>query len=111
MGFRPTHWFYHDLSYKRESLACDMVELLRARIDYWVIQQFNQQVLRVDHFSVDESVNGGCTQQNRSGLFYAAYEYQAKHWRKILRQIARSWLKQLKPYFFVAIDNVENDDE
>lgn len=111
VGLDPLIGFYHDLSYKRESLACDMVELLRARIDYWVIQQFNQQVLRVDHFSVDESVNGGCTlSKTGRACFYAAYEYQAKHWRKVLRQIARSWLKQLKPYF-VAIDNVENGDE
>lgn len=111
VGLDPMIGFYHELSYKRESLACDMVELLRARIDYWVIQQFNQQVLRIDHFSVDESVNGACTLgKTGRACFYAAYEHQAKQWRKVLRQIAHAWLKQLRPYF-VAIDNVENNDE
>lgn len=111
VGLDPMIGFYHDLSYKRESLACDMVELLRARIDYWVIQQFNQQVLRIDHFSMDESVNGGCT-LGKAGraCFYAAYEYQAKHWRKVLRQIARSWLKQLKPYFMPLTDEDNNHE-
>lgn len=111
VGLDPLIGFYHDLSYKRESLACDMVELLRARIDDWVIKQFNQQVLRIDHFSVDESVNGGCTlTKTGRAHFYAAYEYQARHWRKLLRRIARRWLNDLRPYFLnIADDEVQDE--
>ncbi|MBL0230973.1 MAG: CRISPR-associated endonuclease Cas1 [Moraxellaceae bacterium] len=112
VGLDPLIGFYHDLSYKRESLACDMVELLRARIDYWVLKQFNQQVLRIDHFIMDESVNGGCTlSKTGRAHFYAAYEYQARHWRKLLRRIARRWLNNLRPYFVepTADDEVYDD--
>ena len=111
VGLDPLIGFYHDLSYKRESLACDMVELLRGRIDHWVIKQFNQQVLRIDHFSVDESVNGGCMMSKAGRAnFYAAYEYQARHWRTLLRRIARQWLHALKPHFLTLSDE-DNDDE
>lgn len=111
VGLDPLIGFYHDLSYKRESLACDMVELLRARIDYWAIRLFNQQILRVDHFSIDESLNGGCT-LGKAGRaqYYAAYEYEARHWRRLLRRIARLWLAQLRPYF-LTLPTVEADDE
>ena len=96
VGLDPLLGFYHDLSYKRESLACDLVETLRARVDYWVIRLFNQQVLQLDQFSVDERLNGTCQLGKAGrGQFYAAYESEARHWRKLLRRISRRWVKEL----------------
>ena len=96
VGLDPLLGFYHDLSYKRESLACDLVETLRARADYWVIRLFNVQQLRLDHFSVDEKLNGACL-LGKAGRanYYAAYECQARHWRKLLRRVARRWANEL----------------
>ena len=111
VGLDPLIGFYHDLSYKRESLACDMVELLRGRIDHWVIKQFNQQVFRIDHFNSDESVNGSCLMSKAGRAhYYAAYEYQARHWRKLLRRIALHWLNTLKPHF-LTLNNEDDDHE
>lgn len=96
VGLDPLLGFYHDLSYKRESLACDLVETLRARADYWVIRLFNAQQLRLDHFSVDEKLNGACLLGKAGGAnYYAAYECQARHWRKLLRRVARRWANEL----------------
>lgn len=96
VGLDPLLGFYHDLSYKRESLACDLVETLRPRADYWAIRLFNTQQLRLEQFSVDERLNGAC-QLGKAGRsnFYAAYEYEAKHWRRLLRRIARRWARGL----------------
>ena len=111
VGLDPLIGFYHELSYKRESLACDMMELLRGRIDYWVIKQFNLQVLRLDQFSIDESLNGGCT-LGKAGRaqFYAAYEHQARHWRQLLRRIARQWLSALRPHILQLNDSGDGHD-
>ena len=111
VGLDPLLGFYHDLSYKRESLACDLVEALRARADYWVIRLFNTQQLRLDQFSVDERLNGGC-QMGKAGRshFYAAYESEARHWRRLLRRVARRWARDLPTD--VDSGNVgESDDE
>lgn len=96
VGLDPLLGFYHDLSYRRESLACDLVEVLRPRIDYWVIRLFNQQVMRLDHFSVDERLNGACQLGKAGrGVFYASYESEAQHWRALLRRLARRWANGL----------------
>lgn len=111
VGLDPLLGFYHDLSYKRESLACDLVETLRPRADYWVIRLFNTQQLRLEQFSVDERLNGAC-QLGKAGRanFYAAYEYEAKHWRRLLRRIARRWARGLLDANTPDADE-ENDDE
>jgi CRISPR-associated protein Cas1 len=76
--------FYHDLSFGRESLACDLMEPLRPVMDRWVWQLFKERQLRVEHFSND---NGRCL-MNKTGrqCFYAFYESQAGASRRLLRR-------------------------
>lgn len=112
VGLDPLLGFYHDISYKRESLACDLVEALRPRADYWVIRLFNTQQLRLDHFSMDERLNGGCL-LGKTGRahFYAAYECEARHWRKLLRRIVRQWVRDLPDDAGPDQPDEEHDDE
>lgn len=111
VGLDPLLGFYHDLSYRRESLACDLVETLRPRIDDWVIRQFNRQVMRLDHFSTDERLNGAC-QLGKAGraVYYASYESAAQHWRRLLRRLARRWANSLMDAPETT-DAEENDHE
>jgi CRISPR-associated protein Cas1 len=76
--------FYHDLSFGRESLACDLMEPLRPLMDRWVWQMFRERQLRIEHFSDD---NGRC-QMNKAGrqCFYAFYESRAGSARRLLRR-------------------------
>jgi CRISPR-associated protein Cas1 len=76
--------FYHDISFGRESLACDLMEPLRPLMDRWVWQMFRDRQLRVEHFSDD---NGRC-QMNKAGrqCFYGFYESQAGSARRLLRR-------------------------
>lgn len=76
--------FYHDVSFGRESLACDLMEPLRPLMDRWVWQLFRERQLRPEHFSDD---NGRC-QMNKAGrqCFYGFYESQAGPARRLLRR-------------------------
>ncbi len=76
--------FYHDISFGRESLACDLMEPLRPLIDHWVWQMFRDRTLRIEHFSDD---NGRCM-LNKSGrkYFYGFYESHSGSARRLLRR-------------------------
>ena len=56
-GLDPWLGFHHQLAPGRQSLACDLMEPLRPRIERWVVQQFQQQHLERRHFSM---VDGQC---------------------------------------------------
>lgn len=75
---------YHDVSFGRESLACDLMEPLRPLMDRWVWQLFRERELRGEHFSDD---NGRCL-MNKAGRqrFYGFYESQAGAARRLLRR-------------------------
>ena len=70
-GLDPMVGFLHTPSHGRASLACDLVEPWRARIDFWVWQQFRSRELRPEHFGQDGA--GACLM----GKAARAYFYQA----------------------------------
>ena len=76
--------FFHDVSFGRESLACDLMEPLRPLMDRWVWQLFRERTLRSEHFSDD---NGRCL-LNKTGRqhFYAFYESRVGAARRLLRR-------------------------
>lgn len=84
--------FYHDISFGRESLACDLMEPLRPLMDGWVWQLFRQRELRAEHFSDD---NGRCL-MNKAGRqrFYAFYESHAAPARRLLRRYGHALSKR-----------------
>jgi CRISPR-associated protein Cas1 len=95
--------FYHDVSFGRESLACDLMEPLRPVMDRWIWQLFRERQLRPEHFSDD---NGRC-QMNKAGrhCFYGFYEAQVGPLRRLLRRYAYVLAKQ-----YLAIYKAESAD-
>ncbi len=97
-GLDPLLGFYHEPAYGRESLACDIIEPLRPRVDHWVWQLFRKRLLREDNFSRE----GGSCLLNKSGrrIFFEGYETEATPWRRYFRlqsyRMARALL-QLAP--------------
>ena len=93
--------FYHDISFGRESLACDLMEPLRPVMDRWVWQMFRERQLRTEHFSDD---NGRC-QMNKAGrhCFYGFYESQVGPLRRLLRRYAFALAKQ-----YLAVYKADN---
>jgi CRISPR-associated protein Cas1 len=82
-GLDPLLGFFHDPAYGRESLACDLIEPLRPRIDAWVWTLFRGRDLRGEHFNEDK---GACL-LGKAGrqIFYACYEILARTLRRYLR--------------------------
>ncbi|MEZ5592591.1 MAG: CRISPR-associated endonuclease Cas1 [Gammaproteobacteria bacterium] len=52
-GLDPLLGFYHEPAYGRESLACDLIEPLRPRVDTWVWELFRERTLRAELFTTE----------------------------------------------------------
>ncbi|MDA8192310.1 MAG: CRISPR-associated endonuclease Cas1 [Gammaproteobacteria bacterium] len=88
-GLDPFIGFYHRPAFGRESLACDLIEPLRGRVDSWVLGLFRDRTLRAEHFVVDK---GACLlgKQGRAH-FYSAFEGFLRSPRRQLRKHC-AWL-------------------
>ena len=97
-GLDPLLGFFHEPAYGRESLACDLIEPLRPRLDGWVWMLFRERRLREEDFVADK---GACllAKPGRQA-FYAGYEQWAPPLRRYLRRecyrLAR-WLNGRAP--------------
>lgn len=99
-GLDPMLGFFHELSYNRESLACDLVELFRAHVDYWALGLFRRQVLRVEHFSQpnDGTRDVACLMSKAGRAnYYPEWDRMARGWRLSMRKIATRWARTVLP--------------
>lgn len=94
-GLDPQLGFLHQPGYGRAALACDLVELLRHRVDRWVWDLVRQQTLRLDHF--DTADQGACL-LNKTGRkhFYEQYMQQAPHWLQRMRKLSARLAHELE---------------
>lgn len=94
-GLDPALGCLHETAYNRESLACDLVELLRASADSWVQWLIRKEILRHHHFS---SPAPGQVLLNKEGraIFYAQFQARALGWRARCRRIAGTWATELE---------------
>ncbi len=93
-GLDPMLGFLHRPAFGRESMACDLVEPLRAQVDAWVWQQFRSRALRAEGFVHDK---GACL-LNKAGRahFYAAWEELAANLRRHLRRQCAALVRILR---------------
>lgn len=82
-GFDPCIGFYHQLSFGRESLACDLLETVRPLADRFCLQLVNQQVLTQDHFS--QSSSGCLLGKAGRARYYGAYEEYSEPLRRAIQ--------------------------
>jgi len=91
-GLDPYVGFYHRPEHGRESLAADLIETERTRIDALVQRLFGERRLRKEHFSHRD---GACL-LGRAGrkTFYEAYEAITpslmRHQRRLCRLVVRA---------------------
>lgn len=106
-GVDPLLGFYHRPAFGRESMACDLIEPLRAEVDHWVWLLLRDRTLRADHFTTDR---GACLLGKAGrGIFYAAWAQAAAPWRRWLRLAASSLARQLRARGDLFL--VQRDDE
>jgi CRISPR-associated protein Cas1 len=97
-GLDPLLGFFHEPAYGRESLACDLIESLRPRLDAWVWALFRERRLRAEDFLFDK---GACL-LDKAGrqTFYAGYEFWVPPLRRYLRRACyrlANWLNGRAP--------------
>lgn len=86
-GLDPQLGFLHDPAWSRESLACDLVELGRGRVERMVWRLFAERTLEAESFSRD---GDGCRLgKTRRAAFFTAYARMAPLHRRWLRRTAR----------------------
>jgi len=93
-GFDPMLGVLHEPSYGRHSLACDMCELFRARIDYWVYTLLNQQVVRDYHFKIDNGQKSCLLKKEGRQIYFAKWQGFVKPLRRLIRQTAYQWNRE-----------------
>ena len=108
-GLDPMVGFLHTPSHGRASLACDLVEPWRARIDDWVWQQFRSRALRPEHFSRDGA--GACVMGKAArGQFYEAIVPLQRRCDAALRRHARLAARALAGAAELPAENGWHDD-
>ncbi len=81
-GLDPFVGFYHAIHFGRESLACDLMEVLRPLLDRFAVGLFKSGELCVGDFSITEQ---GCLMSKAARVrFYPLYEVAAESFRKQL---------------------------
>jgi CRISPR-associated protein Cas1 len=94
-GLDPTIGFYHQFEYGRESLACDLVELFRAKVDGFVYGLFRERVFTARDFVVEED-NAGCYLRKLSRKdFYPLYEKFAADLRPLVTAEVRTLARRI----------------
>jgi CRISPR-associated protein Cas1 len=85
-GLDPIIGYFHELDFGRESLASDLIEPQRPRVDAWVWEQFRTRNLRADHFTRegDACLLGKTGRQH----FYRDFEPFMRPLRRLLRRFA-----------------------
>ncbi len=93
-GLDPLIGFFHELDLGRDSLASDLIEPLRPKVDAWVWSLFRDRLLRADHF---EQQGESCL-LGKAGRehFYGAFEASAPPQRRWLRRLAGRLAQAMK---------------
>lgn len=95
-GLDPYLGFYHQPEYGRESLASDLIEPLRPRVDRLCWELVRGQTLTVRHFSRD----GQACLLSKGGRerFYQGYEASMPPARRALRRTAMTLARRFASY-------------
>jgi CRISPR-associated protein Cas1 len=85
-GLEPLLGFYHEPAFGRDSLAADLIEPLRPKVDVWVWGLFRRRDLRAESFRQDR---GACLLDKEGReVFYRQWEPAARPLRRALRRHA-----------------------
>jgi len=87
VGLDPMIGFLHSPSFGRESLACDLIEPLRPRIDLWAERLFRERSLRKEHFTQGDQQACLLGKAGRAA-FYEALDETLPVWSRWLGQTA-----------------------
>lgn len=96
VGLDPALGFLHSPSYGRDSLGCDLTELLRAHVDHLCWRLVATETLREHHFSQES--NACLLNKNGRVIFFPLWERFMRYQRKLLRGIAKRLASEIDNY-------------
>ena len=108
-GLEPLLGFYHEPAFGRVSLAADLIEPLRPRVDGWTWDLFRSRALRAESFRRERDA---CL-LDKSGreVFYRAWEPFVRPVRRALRRHAGMLARALARDGTVFLAAGEEEDE
>ena len=108
-GLDPLIGFFHVPAFGRESLACDLVEPLRPRVDAWVREMFRARLLRGEHFRMDK---GACLlDKTGRARFYEQFEPFLNSTSRALRRYCRLMVRMLQENVPNLPDSEDHGDD
>lgn len=108
-GLDTTVGLYHDPSWSRESLACDLVELARARVEAFAWRLFAERIVTADSFS--RSGEGVRLAKRARQRFFASWEEQAWTHRRWFERAARVLARDCAALGAIQSAGIMGDDE
>lgn len=91
-GLEPMFGLVHEVAYGRESLACDLAEIARVRVERLIWRLFAEQQLDADSFARDGE--GYRLRKAARNIFFGAYESSAEVHRRWLDRGARAFARE-----------------
>lgn len=101
--------FLHALSYGRDSLVCDLMELQRAEVERLAWRLFAEQLLRPEHFSVLRE--GAACQLGKAGraIFYA--QWARLQPALVMQAEANAWTLLRRMHADVELEAPESEEK
>ena len=111
-GLDPQIGALHSLAYGRDSLVCDLVELKRADLEWWVWRLFAEGVLRVEDFSFSQEQGQLPCHLGKAGRarFYQAFALIHQGLIADARRVAWLLAKRLDPQLLLPLQPQLEDD-
>jgi len=92
-GLDPYLGYLHEPAHGRESLAADIIEPLRPKVDSMVWEMFRERRLVAAHFTIRD--DGCLLGKTGRAIFYSQYEQNAKPMRRWLRLFCHALIGKL----------------
>lgn len=111
VGLDPQLGALHEVAYGRDSLVCDLVELQRAQVEWWVWRLCATETIRVEDFTLSDAVGHMPCSFGKAGRgrFYQAFALVQDPWLRDAKQAAWVLVKRLSPQ--TAILTPVSDEE
>ncbi|UYM15642.1 CRISPR-associated endonuclease Cas1 [Endozoicomonas euniceicola] len=93
-GLDPSVGFYHKSTPSRQALACDVMEPVRPLAELFVMQRFNQRMLRAHDFVL--SGQGCFLKPEALQRFQSEFEQESRSWKRLLRIYANTLIKRME---------------
>lgn len=96
-GLDPQLGMLHEVSFGRNSLVCDLMEIKRAALEYWVWRLFATEIIRPEDFSFSNGSHQMPCLLGKAGRsrFYAEFAKVQVEWLKQAEQICWILVKRL----------------